>query len=88
MVDLLSRASDDDLPGIIAWFKRVPPGWVDAYRIVGWVIEPVAPSHHDAHCVIMRYGGTLAAEANPPIPKTSLPVMRKTYPTLMRRLGR
>ncbi len=76
-----------DLPGTISWFKRVPPGWVEAYRIVGWVVEPVAPSHHDAHCVLMRYGGQVAADAKPPVPKSKPRLVRKSYAAPTRTWG-
>ena len=76
------------LPGKVSWFKRVPPGWVEAYRIVGWTVEPVAPSHHDAHCVLMRFGGEVAADATPPIPRSKPRLVRKNYPGPMRRWGR
>ncbi len=66
-----------DLPGTISWFKRVPLGRVDAYRILGWVAESVAPSHHDVHCVLMRYGRPVAADAEPPIPIGRPRVVRK-----------
>ena len=74
-----------DLPGTISWFKRVPLGRVDAYRILGWVAESVAPSHHDVHCVLMRYGRPVAADAEPPIPIGRPRVVRKIYPAPMTR---
>ncbi len=76
-----------DLPGTITWFKREPPSKVAMFEVVGWVVEPVAPSHHDVHCVMMRYGGSVAAGAEPPIPIGRPRVVAKHHPAPMRRWG-
>ena len=60
--------SHSDLADTVSWFKRVTPSMVEAFQIAGWVVEPVAPSHHDAHCVLMRFAGKGDPENAPRMP--------------------
>ncbi len=80
--------SAPDLPGAISWFKRVPHSKVEVFEVAGWLVEPVAPSHHDIHCVLMRFGGKGDPENAPPMPVGKPRVVRKSYPGPSRRWGR
>ena len=80
--------SHSDLADTVSWFKRVTPSMVEAFQIAGWVVEPVAPSHHDAHCVLMRFAGKGDPENAPRMPVGKPRVVRKSYPPLMRRWGK
>ncbi|RYC29184.1 hypothetical protein D3273_25300 [Lichenibacterium minor] len=76
-----------DLPGKVTWFKRVTPSMVEAFQIAGWAVEPVASSHHDAHCVLMRFTGKGDPENAPRMPVGRPRVVRKSYPVPSRRWG-
>ena len=75
------------LPGAISWFKRVPHLMVEAFIVAGWVVEPVAPSHHDAHCVLMRFGGKGDPDNAPRMPVGKPRVVRRPYTEPPRRWG-
>ncbi len=64
--------------GTISWWRYVPHRRVELFRMVGWTVQPTAPSHHDRFNVLMRYSNPCGESPPEPIGRARV-VKKKTW---------